>query len=75
MVWGRKEIKTERRARGFSPSSSRSLGRRLDRDAAVRSFSAPMRPVVTTFGGPAAAVWVKTESASSGEALQPEEGT
>jgi hypothetical protein len=75
MVWGHEEFKTERIARGFSLDSSRSLGRRQDRAAVACSFSAPMRPVVATPGGPPAEVGVKTESASSSEALQPEEGT
>jgi hypothetical protein len=66
---GRKEIKTERRARGFSPASSRSLGRHLDRVVAAHSFSAPMRQVVATSDGPPAKVRVKSQSASSGEAL------
>jgi hypothetical protein len=37
--------------REFSPASSQSLGRRLDRVAMAHSFSVPRRPVVATSGG------------------------
>jgi hypothetical protein len=37
--------------REFSPASSQSLGRRLDRVAMAHSFSVPRQPVVATSGG------------------------
>jgi hypothetical protein len=67
MVWGHEEIKTERRARGFSPACSQSLGRHLDRAAAVRSFFAPIRPVVATSSGPSVKGRGRMESPHLGE--------
>jgi hypothetical protein len=67
MVWGREEIKTERRARGFSSACSRSLGRRLDRATVAHSFSAPIAAVVVTFRGPPVEWRGKMESPHLGE--------
>jgi hypothetical protein len=64
---GRVEIEMERRARGFSPACSRSLGRCLDRAAAARSFSAPIQPVVVTSCGPLVEGRGKTELPHLGE--------
>jgi hypothetical protein len=66
-VLGREEIETERRARGFSPACSRSLGRCPNRDAAASSFSAPIWPVVATSDGPPVEGRGKTESLHLGE--------
>jgi hypothetical protein len=65
-VWGREESKTERMARGFSPDSSRSLGRHLCRVASVRSFSIPRELVVAPHDGPSIEVWCRVEQGSSG---------
>jgi hypothetical protein len=51
-VWGSEEFKTERRARGFSPTRSQSKGRRLARVVAAASLSTQRRPAVACLGGP-----------------------
>jgi hypothetical protein len=66
-VLGREEIEMERRARGFSQACSQSLGRRLDRVVAARSFSTPIRPVVATSSGPPIEGRGKTELPHLGE--------
>jgi hypothetical protein len=72
MVWGHEEIETERRARGFSPACSRSLGRRLDRVVAARSFSTLIWLVVVTSGSPPGGVRGKEASWRPDDAPRPD---
>jgi hypothetical protein len=72
MVWGHEEIEVEWRARGFSPACSRSLGRRLDRVAVARSFSAPIRLVVVTSGSSPGRVRGKEASWRPDDAPRPD---
>jgi hypothetical protein len=61
-------------ARGFSPDSSRSLGRHLCRVALAHSFSVARQLVVAPHDGPLVKVWCRAEQGSLGDPPRPEGG-